>query len=151
MDAYPDSVRRIVLEKESRQADPSVMRYAVQRWGGRARSLLGDILHQRLESGSLVEDDVTLLSEMTPTTPTQRQHVMQVACDSARSFNLRWAAVQALGRSPDVEAELLAAWLQLIEDDQTDVALRSGALDAMAELARAPSMHNRAYWLCCRK
>lgn len=134
MDAYPDSVRRIVLEKESRQADPSVLRYAVERWGGRARSLLGEILRERLESGTLVEDDVTLLSEMTPATPTQRAHVLQVASDSARSFNLRWAALQALGRSPDLESDLLAGWLQLIEDDQTDVALRSGALEALAEL-----------------
>ena len=110
------------------------MRYAVDRWGGRARSLLGEILQSRLESGSLDEDDVTLLSEMTPTTPTQRQHVLQVAADSSLSFNLQWAALQALGRSPDVESDLLQSWLKLIEDEQTDGTLRSGALDAMAEL-----------------
>lgn len=133
-DAYPDGIRRLLLEKESRQADPSVLNYAVERWGARARSLLGDILQKRLESNSLNEDDVTLLSEMTPVTATQRGHVMQIARDESLSFNLRYAALQALGRSPDVESELISTWLALIEDDQVDTALRSTALESMSNL-----------------
>ncbi len=77
MDIFPDSLRRLVLEKESRQADPSVLNYAIGRWGGRGRALLGDILQDRLQHGKLNEEDVTLLSEMTPTSVDQRQNMMR--------------------------------------------------------------------------
>lgn len=134
MDAYPDTIRRLVLERESRQADPSVLEYAVQRWSGRARALLGEILHDRLQSGSLIEEDVTLLTELAPATPSARELVLQIARNPTCSNNLRYAAFNALGRSPDIESEVIDGWLQLIEDDQADLALRSHALDAMSEL-----------------
>ncbi len=59
---------------------------------------------------------------------------MRIARDDALPFSLRYAALQALGRSPDVEAELISDWLALIEDETADIALRSSALEAMSEL-----------------
>ncbi len=132
--AYPDSIRRMILEKEARQPDPSVLLYALERWGGRGRVLLGEILHDRISNNSLRDEDATLLCEMTPATASDRQFVLQIARDRQSSANLRFAAVQALGRSPAVEAELIAGWIDLIEDEQSDMALRCAALEAIAEL-----------------
>ncbi len=35
-EAYPDNIRRLLLEKESRQADSSVLIYSIERWGAHA-------------------------------------------------------------------------------------------------------------------
>ncbi len=148
LEAYPDTIRRIVLEKESRQADPSVLEYAVTKWGGRARTLLADILQTRIQSNSLVEEDVTLLSEMTPVDAAQREQLLQIAADNSRSFDLRSAALQALGRSSDVESELMNRWLRLVEDEEIDVLLRCGALDALAELGSRAFEAQPVYWPC---
>ena len=134
LDAYPDSIRRIILEKESRQPDTSLLRYAVVRWGGRAHSLLAEILQSRFESAELNDDDASLLREMTPVTAEQRQLVMKIASDRGRSYELRWVALQSLGRAPDIEPELIDEWLKVIEDEQSDIVLRCGALEALAEL-----------------
>ncbi len=126
-----------------------MLRYAVKRWGSHARTLLAELLRERMQASGLSDNELGLLGEMTPITAEDRQLLMQIASNPAYTADLRSAALEALGRSADVESDLLADWVTLIEDEQVDIALRSAALESMSALgSRAMEAQGRllALW-----